>query len=119
MRYYELVLTGKVVGAGLRACPLNENAKHDLSFVPIDQAAPNKGHPRRGAPTDDDRTSLPDVVYTFKSWTTKRYADGVKQDGWTAFPGKLWQRNYDERVVRNEAELARIPPFTLWRHYRP
>ena len=47
----------------------------------------------------------------FKSWTTKRYADGVKQDGWTAFPGKLWQRNYYERIIRNEGEAARIREY--------
>jgi len=54
---------------------------------------------------------LSDVVYTFKSWTTKRYSDGVKQDGWTAFPGRLWQRNYFEHIIRNEDESDRIRKY--------
>jgi putative transposase len=51
--------------------------------------------------------SLPDVVHRFKTLTTKRYADGVKQSNWPPFPGKVWQRNYYERVIRDEAELDR------------
>ena len=79
------ILTRHVVGAGLRACPVNDGDIDYRTSDPVDQtpmgkADLNKGHPRRGAPTDDVRTTLSDVVYTFKSWTTKRYADGVKQD---------------------------------------
>jgi REP element-mobilizing transposase RayT len=55
--------------------------------------------------------SLPDVVHRFKTMTTKKYVDGVKQHGWTPFSGKLWQRNYWEHIIRNEQELTRI------RHY--
>lgn len=43
--------------------------------------------------------------------TTKRYADGVKQLGWQSFPGKLWQRNYWEHIIRNEMELSRIREY--------
>ena len=43
--------------------------------------------------------------------TTKQYADGVKKKGWVAFPGKLWQRNYWEHIVRNESELNRIREY--------
>ena len=51
------------------------------------------------------RLSLPDVVHRFKTMTTKRYADGVKHKGWQPFPGKLWQRNYWEHIIRSEPEL--------------
>jgi REP element-mobilizing transposase RayT len=44
----------------------------------------------------------------FKSLTTHRYGDGVRSNGWQTYPGKLWQRGYYERVVRNEAELAKF-----------
>jgi len=43
--------------------------------------------------------------------TTKRYTDGVKQNGWPAFPGKLWQRNYYERVIRSDDELSAIREY--------
>ncbi|RLC16990.1 MAG: hypothetical protein DRI24_07005, partial [Deltaproteobacteria bacterium] len=39
------------------------------------------------------------------------YIKGVKQHGWTPFPGKLWQRNYYEHIVRNEKELTRIREY--------
>ena len=55
--------------------------------------------------------SLPDVVNRFKTMTTKRYADGVKQSGWPRFPGTLWQRNYYEHIVRNDADLNRIREY--------
>lgn len=44
--------------------------------------------------------SLPDVMHRFKTMTTKRYTDCVKQNGWPPFSGKLWQRNYWEHIVR-------------------
>ena len=57
--------------------------------------------------------SLPDVVHRFKTLTTKRYADGVKESGWTPFPGRVWQRNYYEHIIRNEDSLNRIRQYIL------
>ncbi|HSO72502.1 MAG TPA: hypothetical protein VLR91_07635 [Thermodesulfobacteriota bacterium] len=57
--------------------------------------------------------SLPDVVHRFKTMTTKTYVDGVKQSGWPAFPGKLWQRNYYERIVRDADEMVRLQQYVL------
>jgi len=59
------------------------------------------------------RLSLPDVVHRFKTLTTKKYTDGVKQSGWPFFPGKLWQRNYYERVVRDPDEMLQIQQYVL------
>ena len=55
--------------------------------------------------------SLPDVVHRFKSLTTTRYRYGVNNDNWPPFPGKLWQRNYYERIIRNENELHQIRQY--------
>ena len=57
--------------------------------------------------------SLPDVVHRFKTMTTKRYVDGVKQMNWQPFDGKLWQRNYYEHVIRNEDELNSIREYII------
>ena len=59
--------------------------------------------------------SLPDVVHRFKSLTTTRYRHGVLQNGWSPFPGRLWQRNYYERVIRNDGELRHIREYILAR----
>jgi len=73
-----------------------------------------KGQPQGVAPTVDHAVlSLPDVVHRFKSLTTKRYIDGVKQLRWKRFTGRLWQRNYFEHVIRNEDSLNRIRQYIL------
>ncbi len=96
-----IVLT--VVGAGPRACPDNGQPRgvdgHPRGV---------HGQPRGVAPTT---MSLPDVVHRFKSLTTTRFRHGVIQNGWPPFPGKLWQRNYYEHIIRDEDELNRIREY--------
>ncbi|MCL6525152.1 MAG: hypothetical protein K6T34_10915 [Thermoflavifilum sp.] len=75
------------VGADLRVCP--------------DQMGEHTGSP------------LPRVVQWFKTMTTHDYIRGVKQHGWQPFAGKLWQRNYWERIIRDENELTRIRQYIL------
>lgn len=64
----------------------------------------------RPAPT---AVGLGDIVGTFKSITTLEYIHGVRQYGWTSFPGKLWQRNYYEHIIRSENEMNRIREYIL------
>ncbi|HXH08955.1 MAG TPA: transposase [Alphaproteobacteria bacterium] len=71
--------------------------------------APTLGQAQGPAPTI--AMSLPDVVHRFKTMTTKRYADGVKQRGWSPFPGRLWQRNYYEHVIRDTKCLNSIRQY--------
>lgn len=80
-----------MVGAGPCACPDDAETQDD-------------GQPQGIAPT----LSLADVVHRFKTLTTKRYVDGVKQHGWPAFTGRLWQRNYYEQVVRSKSSWNRV-----------
>lgn len=54
---------------------------------------------------------LPDVVHRFKSMTTKRYMDDVKQNNRQPFDGKLWQRNYYEHIIRDETDLRNIRQY--------
>jgi len=56
---------------------------------------------------------LVDIVHRFKTLTTKRYVDGVKQFDWNRFESRLWQRNYFEHVIRNENSLNRIRQYIL------
>ncbi len=55
--------------------------------------------------------SLCDVMHRFKSWTTARYRHNVNHGDWPPFPGRLWQRNYCERVIRNERELGLVRAY--------
>ena len=67
--------------------------------------AKKSGHPHRGAPT------LGDIVDWFKTMTTNDYIRGIKQHGWRPFPGKLWQRNYYEHIIRDDTEAGRIRQY--------
>ena len=55
--------------------------------------------------------SLGRIIQAFKSITTHEYIKNVKQNGWAPFPGKLWQRDYWEHIVRDENELNRIRKY--------
>jgi REP-associated tyrosine transposase len=57
--------------------------------------------------------TLGEVVGTFKSLTTNGYIRGVKEHQWPAFPGRLWQRNYYEHIVRTDESLARIRQYII------
>lgn len=77
----------------------------DVADCILAQSQNNLGQPHRIAPT------LGDIVNWLKTMTTNQYIQGVKQNAWPAFPGRLWQRNYYEHIIRNETELNRF------RHY--
>lgn len=55
--------------------------------------------------------SLGRIVQAFKSISTLSYIDGVRRHGWPGFEGRLWQRNYWERVIRSEAELHAVRAY--------
>jgi len=74
--------------------------------------AQNRADTRPGAGTRPAPT-LGDIVGAFKSLTTNEYIRGVRRFGWTPFPGRLWQRNYYEHIVRNEDELERIREYIV------
>lgn len=51
------------------------------------------------------------IVGAFKSITTQKYINGVKQSGWPSFKEKLWQRNYYEHIVRNDQDYKNISEY--------
>lgn len=53
------------------------------------------------------------VVQWFKTMTTNAYIRGVKEADWPPFAGRLWQRNYYERVIRDEDELKHVREYIL------
>lgn len=54
----------------------------------------------------DECSSLSEVLQRFKSLTTHRYIQGVKDHNWSRFDGRLWQPRFHDLVVRNERELG-------------
>jgi len=94
--FHAIIMLYQHVGATLRGCP---------------------GQAQRPAPTDmfevytPTLLSLPDVVHRFKSITTNRYMEGVRQSQWPKFEQRLWQRNYYEHVVRDEIDFQSITDY--------
>jgi putative transposase len=80
------------------------NHIHGLVMIGETLTLDAPGQSSRIAPT----TSLPEIVQWFKTMTTNAYIRGVKELSWSPFPGRLWQRNYYEHIVRNNGDLNRL-----------
>jgi putative transposase len=59
------------------------------------------------------RPSLGEIVGWFKTMTTNEYIRSVHQYQWKRFSKRLWQRNYYDRIIRNDDELYRIQQYVL------
>ena len=53
-------------------------------------------------------TTLPAVIQSFKRNTTIKYINAVKEGRLSPFNKRIWQRNYFERIIRDEDEYLRI-----------
>jgi REP element-mobilizing transposase RayT len=57
---------------------------------------------RVGPFSNTDNINLASIVGGFKSFTTRRYTQGVKEHDWIPFTKRLWQRGFYETIIRNE-----------------
>ena len=110
------------VGADLRVCP--DPAAHtgagaasvgaDLRVCPDPAAHTGTGaHIGAPLPHPDVCPGVPAMVQWFKTMTTNEYMRGVKTLGWAPFPGRFWQRNYFEQIIRDEASLNQIRQYIV------
>ena len=112
-----------IVGAALRGRP-SGNHSPDIRPTPdtrpLHGGRPDERRPHRGAPTGCTPTggggvvpapALGNVVDWFKTMTTNEYIRGVGTQGWAPFPGRLWQRGYYERIIRDDDELNRVRSY--------
>lgn len=85
---------------------------HDASGAGGHEGRPYDDNADVGAPLvgarHDTAARLGLVIGAFKSMTTVAYGRGVRQFAWPTFRGRLWQRNYYEHIVRDNAEMDRI-----------
>ena len=52
--------------------------------------------------------TLSTIIQSFKRNTTIKYINGVKSGLYPPFNKRIWQRNYYERILRDEAEYQHI-----------
>ena len=72
-----------------------------------DVATERNGRPHGAAPT------LGAIVRWFKTMTTNEYLRGLREGRWRSLLRRLWQRNYYERIVRDEDELNAIREYIV------
>lgn len=59
----------------------------------------------------DGGTLLTEVIKTFKSITSVRYIQGVKQDNWQPFDKQLWQTSYWDDIIWNGRQFEFIKNY--------
>ncbi|MFT7590599.1 MAG: putative transposase [bacterium] len=87
------------VGADLDVADLDVA---DLSVCPKHPAMPRGEH--GGSP-------LGTILQWFKTMSTNEYIRKVKSNDWQRFDGKLWQRNYYERIITNKEAFYRVSEY--------
>lgn len=55
--------------------------------------------------------ALGDLIQRFKTLTTHRYIEKVREGAWPAFRRRVWQRNYYDHVIRDGPSLQRIREY--------
>jgi REP element-mobilizing transposase RayT len=71
---------------------------HVHGIVRLEELPPDSDVPRRHA--------LPEIVRAFKSYSARRINKGRHTPG-----HPVWQRNYHERVIRDEEEMLRVRQY--------
>jgi putative transposase len=88
------------------------NRRGDLYDRPADETIPGfvreYQHPKGTADG-----SLGRIIQLFKTVTTHEYIRGVHDLSWPPFEKRLWQRNYFERVIRDEQGLQNARNYVL------
>src|SRR5215217_5978126 len=72
---------------------------------PNDPNANNVGHDVDADSDANDAISLPTIIQWFKIMTTTEYIRQVNQSAWPPFDRRVWQRNYYERIIRDQRQL--------------
>ena len=103
------------VGADLRVRPVANGGTHiGIENTRMISEGAHIGAPLRDPVLDNTElgthtgSPLSMVVRWFKTMSTNEYIRGVNELGWTPFERKLWQRNYYEHIIRDDASLLNI-----------
>ena len=92
------IINTNPVGADLRVCPDVQQRVYP------DNAGDHEKGEHTGSP-------LHTMIQWFKTMSTNEYIRNVKNNRWTPFNKKLWQRNYYEHIIRNEKSYLHISEY--------
>ncbi|HLJ66891.1 MAG TPA: transposase [Chloroflexota bacterium] len=129
-------LLGEVVGAEVQLSPAGkmvdaiwQNLETFYCGVSLDAHVTMPNHFHGILVLDEDvrgvdgssprgRITVSAVAGRFKSYTAHLYGTGVAARGWPPYPGRLWQRGFHDRIIRNERELEAIREYILYNPLR-
>ena len=99
-----------IINSPVDAVPSDRDLLH--VGAPLVGALPREGSFATGSrATTRVAPTLGEIIGVFKSRTTVEYVSGVKAFAWQKFPGRLWQRNYYEHIIRNEESLSQVRQY--------
>jgi len=64
--------------------------------------------------SQENKNNIIDAVQWFKSLTTNLYGKGVRENGWRVYKGKLWQRSFNDHIIRSEVALNELRKYVLY-----
>jgi len=91
----------------LDAFQIMPNHMHGIIF--IEESTEPVGAGFKPAPTPTKRHGLPEIVRAFKTFSALRINESRRTQGVS-----IWQRNYFERVIRDEDEPNRIREYIIY-----
>jgi REP element-mobilizing transposase RayT len=107
-----LPLFGRVVDGRMHRSPAGDAIERVVGEIPgrfpgatVEAVMTMPDHLHLLLSLDGTTPSLSEIVHWFKSQSTARYAQGVRDQGWRRFAGSLWQRGFHDRVIRTDEEL--------------
>lgn len=105
---FSAVVRAPLVGVPIKS-PFND------VILPNDFDNKNEGRPQGYAPTHntDNPKTIGDILDAFKSITTVKYINGVKNFNWQPFKGKIWLRNYHDHIIRNHTSYQNISNYII------
>jgi len=111
---HTIIIIKQSVGAAPRGRPLI-NTELKFNKISNKNRISDSGPAQGPAPTAclpvGKGLSLSDIIYRFKSLTTKRYMDGVKNNNWQPFNKHLWQRSFHDHIIRVDESLNKIREY--------
>ncbi len=98
-----------IVGVDRCVDPIQNNKISDNNKIN------HSGRTHRSAPT------ISGIIQWFKTITTNKYIQNIKNNDWPSFPKRLWQRNFHDHIIRNDKSLYNIRNYIrtnpqTWQH---
>lgn len=110
-------LFGEIIGGIMKHSPAGDfvcNTIGSLSdsfpnvLIDCFVVMPNHVHILIYLPLDGSEASAADIVRKVKGVCVSQYKQGVMESEWPRYDGRLWQRGFNDQIVRNDRHLDEL-----------